>query len=155
MFPYSQMTTVSRTYRCIKCNCITVLVAARPGHPFTRQLREPPLSGKAMRYVCGYSPMAEFSRFISPLLLAHAVSVGGPLYRHFLPVGRPRLDPCRLEWALDHAKCLPDIIPHDQPINQSDHGTKFTLEPSWVRRCNHSIVSVEEGILTYQYIILV
>ena len=58
-FLYSKMTTVSRTYRCRKCTNISVLVAARPGHPSNGQLRRPPLAGKAMWYVRGSSPVAK------------------------------------------------------------------------------------------------
>ena len=58
-FPSPKMTTVSRTCRCRKCTCIAVLIAARPGHPSTGQLRRPSLSGKAMRYACGSFPVAK------------------------------------------------------------------------------------------------
>ena len=174
MFPSSKMTTVSRTCRCRKCTRISVLVAARPGHPSTGQICGPPLDGKAMDYVCGSSPVDEVFQLrlssaacpccfilwpindpsaispptipeLHPFLLL--LPVGGSLSCHPSPVRRLRLGPSRLEWAADHVNCLPNIIPHDHPIEQDDQGTKCTLEPSWVQRCNHAIVNIEEGIL--------
>ena len=38
---------------------IDFLVAARPGHPSTGQIRRPPLDRKDMRYACGSSPVAK------------------------------------------------------------------------------------------------
>ena len=58
-FPSSKITTVSRTFWCRKWTRIAVLVAARPGHPSTGQLRGPPLVGKAMQYFCGSSPVVK------------------------------------------------------------------------------------------------
>ena len=58
VFPSFKMTTVFRKFRRRKYTRIAVLVTARPGHPSTGQLRGPPLAGKAMQYVRGYSPVA-------------------------------------------------------------------------------------------------
>ena len=54
-----------------------------------------------------------------------------------------RVGPRRLAWVADHADCLPDISLQAHPIEQADQVTKCTLEPSWVRRCNHDIVCIE------------
>ena len=59
-FPFYKMTTVYSTFRCRKWTRIAILVAACPGYPCARQLRGPPLSGKAMQYVRGSSLVAKF-----------------------------------------------------------------------------------------------
>ena len=76
-----------------------------------------------------------------------SLSVGGTLSRHLSHVCRLQLGPHRLAWFSYHADCLPDISPQAHPIKQANQGNKYTLEPSWVRRCNHSIFRIEEGIL--------
>ena len=73
--------------------------------------------------------------------------LGGSLSCHPSPVRRLRLGTRRLEFSADYSECLPGISPQAHPIEQADQGTKYTLEPSWVRRCNHDIFRVEEGIM--------
>ena len=89
-------------------------------------------------------------RHILPVLYPSLLPlpVGGSLSHHPSPVRRLQLGLCRLAWAADHADCLPNIIPQAQPIEQDGQGNKCTLEPSWVQRCNHAIIRIEEGILT-------
>ena len=52
-FPSSIMTTVLRTCWCMKCTCIAVLIAARPGQPSNGQLRGTPFSGNDIWKVRG------------------------------------------------------------------------------------------------------
>ena len=59
-----------------------------------------------------------------------ALPVGGALHRDPSPVRRLQLIPCRLAGAADHADCLPNIGPQTHPIEQSDRGVKYTLEPA-------------------------
>ena len=73
--------------------------------------------------------------------------VGGDLPRHPCPVHHLQLSHRCLTWAADHANCLPDIYLQAYPIKQADQGSKCALDPSWVLRCNHVIVRIEEGII--------
>ena len=76
-----------------------------------------------------------------------SLPVGGSLSLHTSPVHRLRLVPRRLAWASDYADCIPGISLQAHPIQQAEQGTKCTLDPSWVQRCNHAIVRVEEVVM--------
>ena len=82
---------------------------------------------------------------LHPSLLS--LPVGRSLSHHQLNVRRHRLGTRRLAWAADHVKCIPGISPQAHSIEQANQGTKCTLELLWVRRCNHVIFHIEEGIL--------
>ena len=92
-FTPSKVTTVYRTCRCRKCTRIAVLVADCPGHPSTSQLPRHPLSGKAMQYVRGSSPVAEFfqiylSSAARPLCVIlcptkDSAAISSPHYLHY------------------------------------------------------------------------
>ena len=97
--------------------------------------------------LCPHMPHHQPNRRLLPVLLTLHLSllllpVGRSLSHHPSPVRHLQLGPRRLAWAVDHADCLPGISLQDQPIEQAAKGTKCTLDPSWVQRCNHAIVCV-------------
>ena len=157
VFTSSKMTTLSRTCRCKKWTRIAVLVVACPGHTSTGQIRGPPLSGNAMRYIRGSFPIGQgfpypsllcrlpmlchpvprqrSRRYLLPALPALDPSLlslpeGGSISRHPSPVCRLLLVPCHLAWVADHSDCLPGISPQSHPIEQANQGTKCTLDPA-------------------------
>ena len=97
-------------------------------------------------------PRHQQNRHLLPALLTLPpyllpLPVGRDLFHHPSPVRHLLLVPVHLEWAAYHANYLPYIGPQSHPIKQSYQGAKCALEPSRVRRCNHTIVRVEEVIL--------
>ena len=66
---------------------------------------------------------------------------------HPSPVRRLRLRPHQLERVADHSDCLPRVSLQAHPSGKAYQGAEIPLEPSRVRRCDHTIVRVEEGIL--------
>ena len=114
-FPPFKMTTVSRAFRCRKWTCITILVAACPGHPSTGKLCRPPLDGNAMRYVRVSSPVAEVSSSVSPLPIAHTVSSCAPPN---IPLPSPPCTPCTIpvpSVAPGRRAPLPSSFTHTPP----------------------------------------
>ena len=173
-FPSSKMIKISRKCRWEKCTHIAVLIAALPIHPSTGQFHSPHVFRKAIMYIYGSSPGAVAPPTPSPLrcplmLCLHvsrqwperhllhvllsmdptllSLQVGRYYSRHPYPVPRLQICPCCLVQAADHSDCLPDVSLQAHPVKQAYRGAERDLEPSWVQRCDHVIVPVEEGIL--------
>ena len=58
-----------------------------------------------------------------------------------------RLSSPRMERTAEHTDFHPDISLQSHPVEQANQDAKISLDPSRVRRYNHAIVLVEEGIL--------